>query len=172
MPFVSAFCGLPGSGKSTLARMLECHTGWRRLDRDALRGRMFSSGGYSHDDKQQLAVVMRGDLQKLLLAGESVILDGMTLSRHAEREEFRQHSVLHGAHWLLVWLDCDVDTAKRRIRFDTAHPAADRNPALVDDVAARFERPVDAWRLDGMLTTNEQLHALLAEIRRHVQEVR
>lgn len=169
---VVAFCGLPGSGKSTLAQALQAHTGWPRLDRDALRTDMFSSGGYFPEDKRQLADAMLDRLRTSLLLGECVILDGMTFSRQAERETFSQLVLSRGAAWLLAWIDCDIEIAKARIRSDTAHPAADRNPALVDAVAARFETPEDSLQIDAALTVSEQLHALLAEINRLSREAR
>lgn len=161
---VVAFCGLPGSGKSTLAHALQERTGWRRLDRDALRATMFPGGGYSVENKQQLALAMCARLQEALRAGESVIIDGMTFSRRSERDAFSTLASLHRAHWLLVWLDCNANTAKERIRRDTSHPAADRNPALVDAVAARFDVPDDGLRVTTSLPVAEQLQILLAAL--------
>lgn len=167
---VVAFCGLPGSGKSMLAHALQVHTRWPRLDRDALRREMFSAGGYSDEDKQQLNRVIRARVQAALVAGESVIVDGMTFARQSERNAFSELASSYQADWLLAWLDCDVNIAKERIDRDALHPALDRNPALVEKVAARFETPMHALRIDAALAVSEQLQLLLTEIDRGIRK--
>lgn len=146
---VIALCGLPGSGKSTLAGRLVAQTGWRLLDRDALRGEVFESGGYTDADKEKLAALLQERLAAHLADGRSVILDGMTFSRAQERARFRALAEAHHACWLLVWLDCDPALARERVHRGAPHPASDRDAALVDRVAARFEPPADALHLDA-----------------------
>ena|SRR5690606_1969864 len=161
---VLALCGLPGSGKSTLARELERVTGWQRLDRDALRARHFDYGGYTSVDKQVLALHMRGEMRAWLARGASVILDGMTFSSARERAAFAQDAAAGGAHWRIVWLDCERTVARERIAMDAHHPARDRTPALVDEVASRFEPPTDALRLNASQSVDQLVRTVLATV--------
>lgn len=162
---VVALCGLPGSGKSTLARALAAATGWMRLDRDELRRRVFADGGgYSDADKRALAAWLCDELAAHAANAESVIVDGMTFSRMEERERFASAAHAAGARWRLVWLDCDAALARERVRDDEHHPATDRTASLVDRVAARFERPVHAIRIDATQPTDAQLGHIIAAL--------
>lgn len=163
-PVVVALCGLPGSGKSTLARLLVNATGWTRLDRDELRLELFSKGGYSDEDKEYLGGVLRERMADAISKGESLILDGMTLSRANERDAFREIVESRGARWLLVWLDCETELARARVNFDRRHPAVDRNMTLVDRVAERFEFPDDAFRLDARQAPTLSCRQVLKEL--------
>lgn len=161
---VVAFCGLPGSGKSTLARALSKATGWARIDRDELRRERFPVGGYTDADKRVLDEEMQREMHARLARGEPVILDGMTLSRAVQRDAFHRAALDVGADWLLVWLDCDATLARERVIADRNHPALDRDAALVDRVAATFENPSNAVRIDAALSTATQLQYLLAAL--------
>jgi thymidylate kinase len=55
-----------------------------------------------------------------------------------------------------LWLDCPIDTAMARVAAQP-HPAADRSPELVREVAQRFERPDDALRIDATLSLEEMI---------------
>lgn len=161
---VVALCGLPGSGKSTLARALQAHTGWVRLDRDALRAKLFATGGYTGADKAILKCAMRERLNLHLLNGRSVILDGMTLSEARERDALASDAKSVGARWSLVWLDCPVHIAQARVGRDSAHLAKDRDRELVFQVAQRFQAPGDAQRLDARESPAALLRQLLSAL--------
>ena len=153
---VIALCGLPGSGKSTLAAALAEVMRWPVLDRDGLRSR-WPKLDYQDVDKRLLNEAMRADMSLHLLGGRSVILDGMTFSRDSERKLFADSARHAGAAWHLVWLACDPAVARERVAASASHPAADRNPGLVDAVHARFEMPTDALRLDARASIDELL---------------
>lgn len=168
-PLVVAFCGLPGAGKSFLAESLARHGGWRHLDRDRIRAAR--CGGEARTDpeaKQAAENEMARRMARAVAAGESVLLDGMTLARRADRRAWADACARAGGGWRLVYLDCPPELAAARVGQDREHPAADRDPALVHRVAAVFESPdpeeislsLDARRL----TDAVELHArLLAE---------
>lgn len=161
---VIAMCGLPGSGKSTLARALQDHTGWTRLDRDALRAELFADGGYADDDKAILNRIMRERMSACLTNTRSLILDGMTFSSASERAAFRSDAQAAGADWLLVWLDCPAATARQRVAGDRLHVAMDRTPELVSKVAQRFEAPRESLRLNALDSVPELLRRVLAAL--------
>lgn len=160
---VIALCGLPGAGKSTLAAALARSTDFVVLDRDMLRTE-FPHAGYAPADKRLLNELVRARMLANLLARRDVVLDGMTLARESDRARFAETARRAGADWLLVWLDCDPETARSRLARDPSHPAVDREPALVDAVLARFEPPADALRIHAGRPVSEQLRAVLAAL--------
>jgi len=146
--------GLPGSGKSTLARHLCERFGLVLVDRDALRAELFPECRYTEAEKLAANRAVLARLRQHCARGESCIVDGMTFGRQGEREAARAVIAEHGARLLMLWLDCPVEIAVERVT-DQAHPARDRSPALVREVAARFEPPEDAVRIDATLSAAE-----------------
>ena len=146
--------GLPGSGKSTLARFLAVRFGLAVIDRDRIRADLFPQCEFSAAEKQAANAAVFDALHAQCLAGRSCLLDGMTFSRESERETVRNIAVQHGFTCHILWLDCPVETAVSRVTAQS-HPARDRDAGLVREVAARFERPADAVRLDATLSKDE-----------------
>ena len=140
-------------------------TGWHHLDRDRMRIELFGQGGYDEEDKRYLGQRLRERAGRYLAAGESVIVDGMTLARERDREILAQLARRHGAYFFPCWLDCPIETARMRVQEDRAHPAGDRTPQLVDAVAARFEAPENALRLDATLDTSRLLDLLQSALK-------
>ena len=146
--------GLPGSGKSTLAGHLCARFSLALVDRDAIRAELFPDCRFTDAEKRIANAAVLERLQRHCAAGESCLVDGMTFSRRSEREAVRDIAAAHGAGFLMLWLDCPVEAAVARV--DAApHPAKDRNAALVREVAARFEPPQDAVRIDATLPVAE-----------------
>jgi len=142
--------GLPGSGKSTLARFLATHFALEIIDRDRIRADLFPECSFSAAEKQAANAAVFAALRTQCLAGRSSLLDGMTFSRESERETVRNIAVEHGFSSLILWLDCPVELAISRVQAG-GHPAKDRDAGLVREVAARFETPEDAVRIDACM---------------------
>ncbi len=140
---VIGLCGLPGAGKSHLARQLAEHAGWLLLDRDRIRAELFgarSDSAATRAAEQAMATCM----VESLYAGRAVILDGMTLARGVDRRHWARAAQAAGGQWVLLYLDCPLALARERVAADRdrgGHPAPDRDPALVERVAARLETP-------------------------------
>ena len=149
-PSVVVLCGLPGSGKSTLAAALCARLDLALIDRDRIRDLLFPECRFTEAEKQAANQAVLEHLRENCMAGTSSLLDGMTFGRESERQAVRAIAAEHGFDCRLLWLECPVDLAAQRIAGH-AHPAADRNPQLVRDVAQRFEKPIDALRLDAAL---------------------
>jgi adenylylsulfate kinase len=159
---VVALAGLPGSGKSTLASALCDRFDLALIDRDRIRDRLFPDCRFTEAEKQAANQAVLEQLRANCAAGKSSLLDGMTFGRESERQAVRTIAVEHGFHCTVLWLDCPVDLAAERVAKQT-HPAVDRTPQLVRDVAARFEKPTDASRLDATLSKEEiAKHAVTA----------
>jgi predicted kinase len=138
-----ALAGLPGAGKSTLARGLQAALHAEVVSRDAVRMSEFPTW----DDraaKRAAFEVVRLEVSVLLKAGATVIVDGATLSTHAERRVLRELAESLGHRFVLLWLDLPVEVAAARIATDRHDAPRDRRPALVSEVAQRFEAPLPA----------------------------
>ncbi len=163
-PGLVLLIGLPGSGKSTLARALASQSGYMHLDRDVIRAAMFPACRFSAVEKRAANAALHAAVDAALELGDTVLVDGMTFARRAERDDFRTLAQVHGAWTQGLFLDCSVALAQARIRGDE-HPAGDRNTELVAAVAARFELPEedDVLRLDAGASSEQLLaHALAA----------
>jgi predicted kinase len=165
---LAIFCGLPGSGKTTLARPFAADHGWTYVSRDEIRGRLFA------DDppdvwKPKANLETERCARVALARGESVVVDGATFAAAALRERFAAAAREHGAGFVVVWVDCPIDEAIRRVAASNAgHPAAaERNADRVREVAGRFQAPQQALRLDARRPIAELMQtlrgALLAE---------
>ncbi len=149
-----ALCGLPGSGKSTLAAHLCGRFGFAEVNRDRLRYELQSEPAFTEAEKQAANAAVLERLRAHCAAGESSLVDGMTLARESERTALRRIAAEHGFAFVLLWLDCPVDVAAARVERQP-HMAKDRDAARVREVAARFEKPMDALRLDATLPAEE-----------------
>ena len=141
---------LPGSGKSTLARFLAARFALEIIDRDRIRADLFPICSFSAAEKQAANTAVFAALRAQCLVGRSSLLDGMTFSRESERESVRSIALQHDFSCLSFWLDCPVEIAVARVAAQ-AHPAKDRDASLVREVAARFETPEDAVRIDASM---------------------
>jgi predicted kinase len=159
--------GLPGAGKSTLARVL-CRDGrYVRIDRDALRAQLFPGRRVTDAQKRAANAAVWFAASRKLRQGRSVVIDGMTFARSALREEARRLARRHGVRYVEVFVHCPRALARSRVARAEGHPATDRNAALVDAVAARFD-PVSrhALRVAARWPVQQQLRRLQLRIGR------
>lgn len=160
---LAIFVGLPGSGKTALARPLAEARGWTYISRDEIRAQRFL--GLGPEAWKPLANQATEDAARAALAqGASVVVDGATFAATALRERFAQAAHDHAARFVVVWVDCPVEEAIRRVqRSNATHPApSERDAARVLEVAARFQPPgPESIRLDAQ-RPQEELHAELA----------
>ncbi|HEX2668943.1 MAG TPA: ATP-binding protein [Gammaproteobacteria bacterium] len=148
--------GLPGSGKSTLAAKLAKRHNYTHIDRDSIRARLFPRGGFTEAEKHAANLAVMAELRQRCATGRGSIVDGMTFGRRAERESAQALAREYGFNCVMLWLDCPVDVAAARVAAQ-AHPARDRDATLVREVAARFEAPDKAVRIDATLSPDEVL---------------
>ena len=155
-----ALAGLPGAGKSTLARGLQAALHAEVVSRDAVRMSEFPPWDDRAAARAPFAV-LRLERSVLLQAGATGSADGATLSTHAERRVLRELAESLGHRFVLLWLDLPVEVAAARIATDRHDAPRDRRPALVSEVAQRFEAPLPAdgaVRIDASTAHAEVLH--------------
>lgn len=142
---VVALMGLPGAGKSTVAGHLATKLGIRRVDRDEIRAALFPRCDYSVLEKRAAFRSLLHALEVNCALGHSSVIDGMTFSRRRDLERVARTVEPFNARLLPVWLDVPPDVARARIARDlasgTPHVAADRTPALVDEILQRMQTP-------------------------------
>lgn len=167
-PVVVALIGLPGAGKSTVAIALERALGLRRVCRDAIRHAMFPRCDYSFVEKRAAFRTVLLAVEINCLLGEPSVIDGMTFSRRADFDELHARAERHGYDVLPLFIDCPPALARERIARDLverAHPAADREPDLVDRIARRFDSPpAAAIRIDASRPMDEVCRLAIAEV--------
>lgn len=170
-PCIVAVMGLPGAGKSTVAQAIERELGMRRVCRDAIRAAMFPRCDHSYVEK-------RAAFRSVLLALEincaldaSSVVDGMTFSRRNDYERVATLAAEHGAAILPLLIECTPALARERVANDAAkHPAGDRQPGLVDEVASRFEAPPGhAVRIDASLPAADMCRLAVAAVAAHMR---
>jgi predicted kinase len=172
-PVIVALIGLPGAGKSVVARAIEDQLGIRRVCRDAIRHAMFPRCDYSFVEKRAAFRTLLLAVEINCLLGESSVIDGMTFSRREDYDQVVALADAHGLDILPLLIDCPPAIARERIARDrvsgdllgSGHPAADREPELVDIVARRFDAPpAAAIRIDAMRPMAEVCRLAVAEV--------
>jgi predicted kinase len=143
-PVLTVLMGLPGCGKTTVARRLHAIAPQLIiLSRDLVRRELFAHPDYSAGEKGDVFDELLSRAGRELSDGRDVLIDGMTFSHGAERERAAASAHEAGATFLMVHCDCPLEVALARVRAQAigarAHPAGDRDEALVREVAARFD---------------------------------
>ncbi len=164
---IVAVMGLPGAGKSTVARAIEHKLGLRRVCRDAIRAAMFPRCDYSYVEKRAAFRSVLLALKINCVLGASSVIDGMTFSRRDDYEKVAALAQAQGANVVPLLIECSPALARARIASDAArgHLAGDREPFLVDEIAARFESsPEHAVRIDASLPAVEMCRLAIAAV--------
>jgi len=138
--------GPPGSGKSTLARELASRTHGVVLDKDAIRGALFSAEDieYSTEQDDFCQQVMLETAAYILKKDPArwVFLDGRPFSRRYQIEQVIQAAESLHQPWHILECTCSDDSARARIEeqaMSGQHPARNRDYQLYLQVRAGFE---------------------------------
>jgi len=164
---VIILAGLPGSGKTTLATRLSAQLGYTILSRDAIKRAFF--GTYDVGDVQsEYAFNALLDVLPLSLSlAPGVIVDGVPFAKIGQAERVECVARRSGAVSVVVWLDCDIGTASRRVALDHTGQS-NRSAQTVHRVATEFRDIPDSWvRIDALQTPydiNAHVSSILASM--------
>jgi predicted kinase len=128
--------GSLATGKTTLARLLEDHTGIKRISMDELKERLFDLGGYRDRkwSKQigQLAwPVFREMVEMHLARGEDVIAEA-TFLWPDDYKWIESICERYGAVLFQIWLTADPRVARQR--FIDRSTSSERHPGHCDSL--------------------------------------
>jgi predicted kinase len=136
--------GLPGTGKTHVAQALARPLDAILLSKDVARHALFGPDLVEYSTEQDDFVI-----DVLLRTAESIwrkrpkktiILDGRTFSRESQRKYVIDFVEGAGQKWKILECICAEVIAKQRLATpDPSHPAANRTPALYDEVKSRWE---------------------------------
>ncbi|NOT67800.1 MAG: AAA family ATPase [Methylophilaceae bacterium] len=145
--------GLPGCGKTTVAQVLLERLQAIRIRSDVERKRLFgltplqlscssiADGIYSTDATQRTYTRLHEIARGLLNAGFPVIVDAAFL-KHAEREQFHQLAREMSVPFVILNVQAQADTLRRRIlqRQEQARDASEANLAVLDKLQLAQEK--------------------------------
>ncbi|WP_276973969.1 AAA family ATPase [Ferrimicrobium acidiphilum] len=161
--FVIALAGLPGSGKTSIANAIATISPMHILSRDRIKRCLFGT----HDagipqnviafDAICNAVPVLGQLAR------PFVIDGMTFGTDGQME--RLQSIVENENGIVlpIFVEVDIELAKRRLEIPNPLEPVDRNPTLVDRVFKSFRTVPDNWyRLDGSEPPDDNASTILA----------
>jgi predicted kinase len=136
--------GLPGTGKTHVAKAIARILDATILSKDTKRHELFAPDQVEYSTAQDDFVI-----DVLLRTAQCVwqenpkkviVLDGRTFSRESQRTHVIKFAEAAGQRWKIVECICSESAAKQRLATgDPSHPAANRTPALYDEVKSRWE---------------------------------
>ena len=173
-PWVLALMGLPGAGKTALAQAMSCSFDVEIISRDDIRSAMFKKCTYTVAEKRAAFSGLLAAIEVAAQLGRPSIVDGVAFSTVGDLEAVVSAAQQGGARPLVVWLDCPVDIAVRRVeddRLTNKHTAVDRDAALVRQVNANFRAiPESAYRLDATLPLTTLIPMLTDFVERYARQ--
>ncbi|HEX2091958.1 MAG TPA: sulfate adenylyltransferase subunit CysN [Longimicrobiaceae bacterium] len=163
------FTGLSGSGKSTLARELEerlfgagCRT--MLLDGDQLRHGLCGDLGFGAADRQE-NVRRAGEVARLFFEQGSLVLCTFVSPFREDRERVR--ALIPEGRFYEVFVDCDLDTCRRRDPKGLYGKAARGEIVHFTGISSPYEAPEEpeiTARTDAH-TVEEMVEAILRRLR-------
>ena len=173
-PTLFITCGTMGCGKSTLVTQLSFELGLATFNSDIVRKQMtgvppetpvkaaFGDGLYSEEMNRITYLQLKQLADHELAAGHSVVIDAGFRSA-AERAEFAQLAVSHGAKFVILFVKCDPDEQRQRLRERSSRgdSVSDGRVELLDQQLKVFEPPDDAEGTVELFSTTGSLDLAL-----------
>jgi predicted kinase len=123
-PLILMLVGLPGAGKSFFGRQFAEMFGAPLVSYDRLRYELFAEPNHSTEEYEVVGRIADYQTEELLKTHRSFVVDGGCNSK-PERQKFESWAKTNGYGTLLIWVQTDEQTCKKR--------STRRNPRHADD---------------------------------------
>ena len=117
--------GIPGVGKSFFARRFAETFNAPLVNEDKIRYTLFSKHTYSKNEQAMVSQISKLMIDELFIADKTFVLDGGYNTR-AARDEITALANQYGFRTLIVWVQTDEPTAKRRALHRSLKIAGDQ----------------------------------------------
>jgi len=173
-PMVIMVVGGPGVGKSFFAKRFAETFNAPLVSNDKIRYTLFSTHTYSKNENIMVDQVARLILDEILVGGKPIVLDGGYNTR-SSREAISQLASQYGFRTLIVWVQTDEGTARRRAENRSVKAPGDQykqslTPDQYDALEDAFTEPDIAVRekntvvISGKHTYGAQAKTVLTKI--------
>lgn len=173
-PTLFITCGTMGCGKSTLVGQLSFELGLVTFNSDTVRKQMagvppetpvkasFGEGLYSEQISKKTYLHLRQLAGEALSSGQSAVVDA-GFGSAAERAECARLAVSHGAKFVILFVQCDPDEQRRRLRERSSRgdSVSDGRVELLDQQTRFFEPPDNSEGRVELFSTSGSMNLAL-----------
>jgi predicted kinase len=168
-PMVIVVVGVPGVGKTFFARRFAETFSAPLVSEDKIRYTLFSKHTYGKNEQAMVDQVARLMIDELFVAGKTFVLDGGYNSRVA-RDSITALANQYGFRTLIVWVQTDEPTARRRAQQRSLKVAGDQykqslTPEQWTMQAKAFTVPdIEKKELNSVVISGKHTYAAQAKI--------
>ena len=157
--------GYPGAGKTSIAKIIAKLTGAVHINSDQFRKHMFDNPEHiSETEHEQIYNMLDYIAEQILKSGKSVIYDA-NLNRYAHRQEKYDICKKTGAHAKPIWVQTDVETARKRATKQAGkklkhRPFGNMKPKTFERLTAQLEEPTKSEKatiVNGDVISEDQI---------------
>jgi len=144
-PLLIFVIGAPGAGKSFFANQFADMFGAPIVSYDKLHHRLFTQPTYGHDESVIVMDVLKQQIEQLARTRKVFLVDG-GVSARSQRFEIEKICKPYGYDSMIVWVQTDEMTAKKRATSRSNRRKGDENNdsitfELFDSLAAKVTAP-------------------------------
>jgi Predicted kinase len=163
-PHLVMIYGAPGSGKSFFADKFSEAFRAPYVDVNELRYKVFKKPSFSDDESRAMTQIGLHIVSKLLKSGQTVVLEGGT-DTVRERNAIKKLAGEFGYRTLLVWIQTDLATTKKRAVSKTA--TLKLSQKQFDEYVSKLELPTRRENpvvISGKHTFTTQIRIVLGQL--------
>ncbi len=157
--------GLPGSGKTTFAEALATRLDALYLGTDKIRQEAGLAGKYGDSQKQLVYAMLLDSLEKALLQGKNVVVDG-TFYKESLRSMLSETAGRYTD--ALFWVEISADPLIIRARMQQPRQYSEADFLIFEKIQADYE-PLQVPHLK-LESDQQALEMMLDETERYCQE--
>lgn len=144
-PTLFILYGFPGAGKTYLASNLRESVQAAHVNADKIRHQLFESPRYDRAENEIIDQLMEYMTEEFLDAGVSVVFDTNAIKK-SQRRILRDIARKKKAHYILIWLQIDPESAFARVSQRDRRRSEDKiaqplDKPLFDELTSRMQNP-------------------------------